>query len=128
MPQTKAYAAPAAPGVYSFQITGMSEESMGDFPMFLDNKVETDATIYVKIKQLGYGSKFINVDGVYSKFQEVQSVPIIEYINYGKTVVGWDITYKIDNLEKGMHNIEFGCIGVNFPSRTLRDNATILKI
>lgn len=124
----KASAAPAAKSVYSYEIMGMADQDMynhSQYARFPDNAVETDGTIYVKIKQMGYGSRFINIDGTSAKLQEVQSIPITGYTAYGKVVTGWYIVYKVDGLSKGIHDIEFGCIGSNFPSRTIRDYAKI---
>lgn len=127
----KASAAPAAKSVYSYEIMGMADQDMynrGQYGRFPQNAVVTDGTSYVKIKQMGYGSRFVNIDGNSVKLQEVESKPITEYTPYGRIIGGWYIVYRIPELSEGVHDIEFGCTGSNFPSRTIRDYAKIKMV
>ncbi|MBB6624393.1 DUF4879 domain-containing protein [Clostridium gasigenes] len=127
-PTTQAQAVITAPALSYFEIGGMSEQPWDGYKMFQDNKVETDGTIYVKVQQMGYGNTSIKVNGASRNFQETNREAITEISpKQGKIVVGWNITYKIDNLPKGINNIEFMCIGTS-SSRVMRDTATILKL
>lgn len=129
MPVTNANAAPAAPGVYYFGVDGMADQVMfnqGTFRKYPNNLIEASGPIYIKVKQLGYGSRFTNVDKVSTDFKEVNREAITEYSSYGTVVIGWYITYKVDNLADGTHNIELGCIG-NM-GKVIRTNVTFNKI
>ena len=130
MPKTEAYAIPA-PHLTQYGITGITDQDGFNTRTFYDfpnNKIETDAAIYIRTRQMGYGSRGILLDGVLHKFQEVESKSIIQNSYDGKIVVGFDTTYKIDNLTVGMHNIEFFCIASTFPAKSISDTATINKL
>lgn len=133
VPKTEVHAAPPAKSVYDFQIIGMADQDMFNndrFAKFPGDAVETDGTIYVAIKQMGYGNVFTSVDGgeVSCQFKEVKRIPIEEYTSYGKIVAGWMYVYKIDNLTKGIHNVEFICHGTGTPYRCMKATAKINKL
>lgn len=116
MPKTEVYAAPPAT---HYEITGMTDQdglNRNEFYNFPGNAIETEETIYIATNQLGQGKVDITLDGISRNFQEVKSTSIIENTYYGRVVAGWNITYKINNLTKGMHIIKFTCSGTNVPS------------
>ncbi|MCD3215865.1 hypothetical protein G8S55_01195 [Clostridium botulinum C] len=52
----------SAPCVSQYEIIGMADQDMyntGDYYMFQGNQVETDGTLYVKVRQIGYGHRYI---------------------------------------------------------------------
>lgn len=129
---TQVFAAPAAQSVYSYEIIGMADQDMINenigFEKFPYNAVETDQTIYVAIRQMGYGNRYVKINGTMGDFKEVYTRPIEQNTSYGKVIVGWDVIYKIDGLPKGCHELEFYCTGTGVPSRIVKDTAKINKI
>lgn len=58
----EAHAAPSAPCVSQYEIIGMTYQYMyntRDYYMFQGNQIETDGTLYVKVRQIGYGHRYI---------------------------------------------------------------------
>ncbi|MCB2362354.1 hypothetical protein [Clostridium estertheticum] len=75
IPKTEVYAAPPAPPVTHYEITGMADQSMFDereFQPFQDNAVETDGAIYIETNQMGQGKVDITMDGISRNFQEIE--------------------------------------------------------
>ncbi|WP_017413880.1 DUF4879 domain-containing protein [Clostridium tunisiense] len=128
MPTTNANAAPAAPNVSYFKIVGVANEEMFKNSQFQNvgtSEITIDSpTLYLKVVQMGYGNRFINVDGVNldERKIEVKSQAIIN----GGVIVGWERIYKIDNLIKDTQKIEVGCIPMGM-GNVIRDTLIVHK-